>query len=62
MWQELERCQYLGDTLYFLREEGEEDTGDAGGERTHQLAVQCGIMGWAKVAGEWQWCFLIQIY
>lgn len=39
-------------TLQFVREESEEDTGDAGGERTHQLAAQCGIMGWAEGAEE----------
>lgn len=42
-------CQCLSVTLQFVREEGEEDTG---GERTQQLAVQCGIMAWAEVAGE----------
>lgn len=62
MWQELEGCQCLSDTLQFVREEGGDDTGGAGGERTHQLTVQGGIMGWAEVAGEWQWCFLTQMY
>ena len=46
----------------FVREEGEEDTWDAVGERESAVRSTVWAEGWAEVAGEWQWHFLIQIY